>query len=362
MSDIERIHHELRRKKRVLLTNTCAFVAAWFFSKSLKSQRASPSFQPVRDIFSLPLNIQMKIFRFSIPEIGYLTRLLHIPDPYVSANRHRLPAISALALVLCRLSGTRSNLDIGLFFGYSESYVSFIVNEILNHIIMSCGNLAQFNVDLIKENASRYAEAIFRRCPLNNCIGFVDCTNRKICRPLIYQRLWYSGHKHFHAIKFQSWVLPDGIIAMIFGPYGGRVHDLKLWDESGLEVFMEEDDILRPYLLFGDQGYKNEKHLMCPFPGDPQFLTEAENAFNQYMLEPRLAVEWGFMRVTQLWQAFHRPAYLRVEGMPVGQMYVVAVLLTNLRTCMHGRNIISDYFDLQPPSCEQYLRLPPSPH
>jgi hypothetical protein len=48
---------------------------------------------------------------------------------------------------------------------------------------------------------------------------------------------------------------------------GGRVHDLKLWDESGLEVFMEEDDILRSYLLFGDQGYENEKHLMCPFPG-----------------------------------------------------------------------------------------------
>ncbi len=70
-----------------------------------------------------------------------------------------------LCPVLCT-SGTRSNLDIGLFFDSSESYVSFIVNEILNHIIMSFGDLPQFNVDLIKVNAIRYAEAIFRGCPL----------------------------------------------------------------------------------------------------------------------------------------------------------------------------------------------------
>ncbi len=58
-------------------------------------------------------------------------------------------------------------------------------------------------------------------------------------------------------------------------------------------------------VIFGDQGYYNEGHLLSPFPG--VMLDEDEQFFNNSMLEPRLTVEWGFMRVSQLFQAFNKP-------------------------------------------------------
>jgi len=33
----------------------------------------------------------------------------------------------------------------------------------------------------------------------------------------------YNGHKHIHAIKFQSLVLPNGLVANLYGPLGNYV-------------------------------------------------------------------------------------------------------------------------------------------
>ena len=52
----------------------------------------------------------------------------------------------------------------------------------------------------------------FKGAALNNCIGFVDGTVRPISRPRKPQRSVYNGHKRIHALKFQSVVLPNGMI------------------------------------------------------------------------------------------------------------------------------------------------------
>lgn len=67
-----------------------------------------------------------------------------------------------------------------------------------------------------------------------NCIGFLDATVRPICKPGphggmdrndprvdIVQRVVYNGYKRVHAIKFQSFATPDGIIMDLSGPYAG---------------------------------------------------------------------------------------------------------------------------------------------
>lgn len=38
--------------------------------------------------------------------------------------------------------------------------------------------------------------------PLTQCIGFIDGTVRSIARPIVNQRIMYSGHKRVHCIKF----------------------------------------------------------------------------------------------------------------------------------------------------------------
>ena len=45
----------------------------------------------------------------------------------------------------------------------------------------------------------------------------------------------------------------------------------------------------------------------------------------------------------------------RLYVSPIGLHYMVMVFLMNIYTCRYGGQI-SDYFNLQPPSVEQYLQ------
>ncbi len=63
---------------------------------------------------------------------------------------------------------------------------------------------------------------------MKNCVGFIDGTNREIARPIDDQNMFYSGHKHVHSIKFQSWITPDGIISHLFGLVNSKGHDVAM--------------------------------------------------------------------------------------------------------------------------------------
>lgn len=61
--------------------------------------------------------------------------------------------------------------------------------------------------------------------PLSNCWAFIDGTARPICRPTQQQRIYFSGHKRVHALKYQSLMCPNGLICQLDGPYPGSRHD-----------------------------------------------------------------------------------------------------------------------------------------
>ena len=46
---------------------------------------------------------------------------------------------------------------------------------------------------------------------------------------------------------------------------------------------------------------------------------------------------------------------LRINMSAVGKFYIVCALLENAHTCLYG-NIVSDKFDIQPPSLHDYFR------
>ena len=67
----------------------------------------------------------------------------------------------------------------------------------------------------------KYAEAVHAKCnSLDNCWGFIDGTVRPICRPEENQKVVYNGHKRVHALKYQSVVAANGLIASLYGPIG----------------------------------------------------------------------------------------------------------------------------------------------
>lgn len=76
---------------------------------------------------------------------------------------------------------------------------------------------------LSPDQLHNYAQAIRNRgAPLQNRFGFIHGTVRRIARPKCNQRIMYNGHKRVHAIKFQSVVIPNGLIANLSGPFEGR--------------------------------------------------------------------------------------------------------------------------------------------
>ena len=67
---------------------------------------------------------------------------------------------------------------------------------------------------------------------VTRCIGFLDGTIRQQCRPVRGQRAIFSGHKRYHGLKFQALTVPDGLIAAMFGPVEGRLHDSTMLEFS----------------------------------------------------------------------------------------------------------------------------------
>lgn len=76
--------------------------------------------------------------------------------------------------------------------------------------------------------------------------GFVDGIVCPIARPVEEQQHYFSGHKGYHGIKYQSIVIPGGLISSLYGPELGPNGDWKVRQDCGLEgafgqVFHEQE-------------------------------------------------------------------------------------------------------------------------
>ena len=141
---------------------------------------------------------------------------------------------------------------------------------------------------LSPENLSLYAAAV------HNCWGFVDGKVRPICSQKRNQREVYNGHTRVHALKYQSVVSPNGLIANLYGPLEGRRHDSRLLAMSGLLQKPQQHSYSltgEVVCLYGDSAYPHRVHLQRPFLRRC-VLTENEQNFNRSMSQVRVAVEW----------------------------------------------------------------------
>ena len=144
-----------------------------------------------------------------------------------------------------------------------------------------------------------YADATYNKgAPLENCVGFVDGTVRRIARPKYNQRVMYNGHKRVHAIKFQSVVLPNGLIGNLAGPFEGKRYDSTMLHESGLLTSLEQVTFFNnhPLCLHGDPAYPLGVRLQAPFRNVE--ITPEMQEFNREMSRVRVSVEWMFGNVT----------------------------------------------------------------
>ena len=219
--------------------------------------------------------------------------------------------------------------------------------------------ISQWNHTILDPvNRERYADAIYDKgAALDNCIGFIDGTVRPICRPGELQRVVYNGHKRVHALKFQSFTLPNGMMANICGPVGKSVvHNSScMLADSGLLKNLQRfafSSTGQPMCLYGDPAYPLRIHLQAPFRNT--VLTPAMQAFDSSMSTVRELVEWLFGDIINYCKFIDFNKNLKIGLSSVGKMYIVSALLRNALTCING-NQTSDFFNLDPPTLEDYF-------
>lgn len=162
-------------------------------------------------------------FRFQKEDIQRLAHVLRIPHKVVCRNGTTANSVEALCMLLRRFSYPCRYSDMIPRFGRSKPELRLIVNETMRRVVGLFGHLlTTFEQPLLhREKLQEYARAIYEKSQaLDNCWGFVDGTVRPICRPGQHQRTVYNGHKRVHALKYQSVIAANGMIANLYGPVG----------------------------------------------------------------------------------------------------------------------------------------------
>lgn len=297
-------------------------------------------------------------------DLLYLVDVLQLPDLIYTRGGYCFSSVEAFALTCARLASPGDEFSLCARYNRSQSSISEIFNKVVITLDERWGHLLDFDSNhlLSPENLQRYSEAVFETgAPLRGVWGFIDCTVRPICRPTYHQRETYNGHKHFHGLKYQAVMLPNGIFGHLYGPIEGRHNDMFALTESGLidECTLHaklasttENEESHPLQLFGDPAYGLDTQIISPFP--KRGRTNDQQEWNTQMSKARIEVEHGFSLVTRNWQFLQAEWKLRVFQSPVGRYYRVAVLLTNALACLQP-NQVSRYFCCPPPSVENYF-------
>ena len=151
-------------------------------------------------------------------------------------NRVIFSAEICLLMVLYRFAFPSTLNKLEIMVGRSSSSCSRIVTHGVSLIYARFGTrLYEFDIQLVLQRIHLYQEAVSRKSKsaVETCFGFLDGTVHYTTRPRPtntnnIQRACYNGHKRHHRLKFQSLVVPDGMIAQMFGPVEGRRHDCSM--------------------------------------------------------------------------------------------------------------------------------------
>ena len=137
----------------------------------------------------------------------------------------------------------------------------------------------------------------------------------------------------------------------------GKRHDAGMLRMSGLLDQLQQfshSPAGQPLCIYGDPAYPLRIHLQAPYKA--AHLTQDQEAFNSSMSDVRSAVEWVFGDILSYFAFLDFKKSLKIGLSPIGTMYSVCGLLRNAVTCFYG-STTSDYFDLQPPTIQEYFQI-----
>ncbi|KAF0694037.1 Aste57867_15060 [Aphanomyces stellatus] len=250
-------------------------------------------------------------YRFTISQIELLSHKLRLPAWITTPWSDKVEVVEALAITCRRLAEPCRLYTVANEVGRSVEACSRIIRATVEAIVKRWRSTITTNTRLLALRSEMYAQAVQKKCGLSgvrSCIAFIDGTKQYISRPRPRK--------------------------------GGGEHENL---QRSVQILYCASSVCTAIPLMAVDN-------VCAAPGSP------EAAFNSAMSSVREAVEWSFHLVKDLWAYLGYHKKMQVRKSPIGLFWLVATLLTNCHTCLkpHG-NQISMYFDMAPPSLEQYL-------
>jgi len=122
--------------------------------------------------------------------------------------------------------------------------------------------------------------------------AYIDSTSCQIERPSdkLIQGELYDGKHKFHSLKYECCVRSDGLFVWRSSPFPGKMHDIRVFNESGLL-----DKIRAGEMLIGDKGYAGHESIITPYKG--RNISEDEKHFNRVIGSARVIIEHSFGRL-----------------------------------------------------------------
>lgn len=276
-------------------------------------------------------------------------------------NRYHAPFETCLVIYLFKMSRPRRlHEDCESMFGMRKSHLSSAILTFARGLFLVS---IKYLLDptIWHTRMPYYARLVSRSTNhlMRNIWGFIDGTYRQTSRPIRYQHLCYTKYKKCHAIKFQSIVTPDGMIAYLFGPFVGKRHDARMLAESGLMNILQDkmpaDGSNGPvYSLYGDLAYPQSIWLFGGFLNPAPDSQEA--LFNRQMSQARIAVEWGFNDIVTQFSHLDCTANMKWLKEPIAVHYMNCAFMCNVRNCYYGNEGLS-YFGAKKMNLHEYLEL-----
>ena len=155
----------------------------------------------------------------------------------------------------------------------------------------------------------------------------------------------YNSHKRVDALKFQTVVLPNGMIGNVAGPYEGRKHDSFMLADSDLLQKLQQHVWfnLQPLCVYGDPAYPISVHS-----------NDAQGRYNKVISSVIVSVEWLFGLVSNYFKFVNFKKMQRIGVSVAGKVYIVCSILPNAHTCLYG-SLTSETFNLEPPHIPDYF-------
>lgn len=275
-----------------------------------------------------------------------------------------------------------------LFLALGHTAVSMIFNAFLDFMVDRWSYLLLDNMKFWLPYLPSCAQAIRDKCldkgrffPNSTApgglrvAGFIDNTMNATCRPgggpardganaprndPLIQRAWYNGWKKLHGMKWQTLDLPNGMNLNVWGPISVRHNDITSLQQSNIndKLVALQQGQLHQWVIYGDSAYVHvpDSHILARHHNE--INSERQTLENVCLSACRECIEWDYGDVGVMWAMVDFKKVLKMQLMPVKNIYLTALILRNAYVTMNG-GTTPEYFKLTPPIFELWTSQGP---